>query len=568
MIASFLQEELSEAHLGLCSGARAHLERFRTLLRRFYAAKLGCCPPPSINSPETIFEEDVFQAMRGGFEALYEYLVDKNLDISQGTPFKATGGICTLQIIDSFDSRHKFRTLSRPLPLLPEVETNGRRRMALLTKHFRTSRSQQTKMHIALLKATNQSEPCILGNEVVKAYQQFEKDSVYSATKAEKLDNLGPVDARKVRWILIYSMYQVLRRATEPPSEVADSKDVPCNLCMPAAHLPPWEGDPPLGSILQNQTYQISRDPPASSSGWDSVISGSPAPPTDLEKLRPDIDYFAITHPDNAEIANSSKTENAIKSAGRRISLRRSFSRVSTLLAFLGYSDATTAARGKGDAASSGRPLYHEIVVHGYGNGTDSVEVAREATLSPVTSHIIADPASSSSSGFSDVSNYSTSDRGSTGTPHSLIINDRLVTAQSDRCASWRNSVCELCRPSSSCAGVGPGLGGPSDDDAVLPVSPIDSKPRPYNVDRYTPLPLNIRNLASSWETPPPGYPTAGDYVEPTQQLQARGMMNDYEPVWEQYTDLGGLTEPISRSNPTTPRTRRSASTINSFSKL
>ncbi|RYP16144.1 hypothetical protein DL767_010222 [Monosporascus sp. MG133] len=565
MIASFLQEELSEVHLGLCPGARAHLERFRTLLRKFYAAELGCYPPPSIDSHATVFEEDVFQAMRGGFEALYEYLVDKNLDISQGTPFKATGGICTLQIIDSFDRRHKFQTLSRSLPLLPEVETNGQRRMALLNKHFRTSRSQQTKMHMALLKAANQSEPRILGNELVKAYQQFEKDSVYSATKAEKLDNLGPVDARKVRWILIYSMYQALRRATESPFEVTDAKDGPRNLCMPEAHLRPWKGDLPLDSILQNQTHQISRDPSASSSGWDSVISGPPAASTDPGKVRPDIDYFAITHPGNSEITNGSKKVNAIKSAERRISLGRGLSRAPTLLTLLGYSDVTTAARGKGDAAISGRSLYHEIVVHGYGNGTNPVEVAPEATLLPVKPQSIADPTSSSR--FSDVSNYGASDRGSTGTPDSSIINERLVTAQSGRRASWRNSACELCRPSSSCAGVSPGLDAPSDDKAVRPVCPINSTPRPYNFGRYSPLPLNIRNLASSWETPPPGYPTAGDYVEPTQQLQTRGMINDHEPVWEQYTDLGGLTEPISRSNPATPRKRWSASNVNRFSK-
>ncbi|RYP70356.1 hypothetical protein DL769_004982 [Monosporascus sp. CRB-8-3] len=567
MVASFLQEELSEAHLGLGPGARAHLESFRTLLRRFYAAKLGCYPPPSIDSQATIFEEDAFQAMRGGFEALYEYLVDKNFDISQGTPFKATGGICTLQIIHSFDSRHKFRTLSHSLPLLPEVETKGQRRMALLTKHFGTSCSQQTEMHMALLKATNQSEPRILANELVKVYQQFEKVSVYSATKAEKLDNLGPVDARKVRWILIYSMYQALRRATQPPSGVTDAKDVPCNLCMLEAHLPPWKGDLPLGSILHNQSHQISHNPSASW-GWDSVISGPPAPPTDLEKVRPDIDYFAITHPDNAETANSSKTENAIKGARRRINLGRTLSLASTLRrSWFTLTQQPQSAERAAQLARGGLP-YHELVVHDYGDGTNPVEVVSEATLLPVQPHIVADPTSSSSSGFSDVSNYSASERGSTGTPDSSLVNDRLVTAQSDRCASWRNGFCEHCRPSSSCAGVSHSLEDPNDDNAVPPVSPIDSKPRPCNCDRYAPLPLNIRNLASSWETPPPGYPTAGDYIEPTQQLQAKGMMNDHEPVWEQYTDLGGLTEPIPKSNPATPRKRWSTSNVNSFLKL
>ncbi|RYO88510.1 hypothetical protein DL762_003716 [Monosporascus cannonballus] len=569
MIADFLQEELSEVHLGLCSGARAHLERFRTLLRRFYAAKLGYYLPPAMDSPATIFEEDLFRAMRGDFEALYEYLVDKNFDISQGTPFKATGGICTLQIIGSFDRRHKFRTLSRSLPLLPEVETNGQRRMTLLTKHLRTSCSQQTQMHMALLKATNKSEPRILDSELVKAYQQFEKDSVYSATKAEKPDNLGPVDARKVRWILIYSMYQALRRATEPPSEATDAKDVPCNLCTSAALLPPWKGDPPLGSIPQNQTHQISGNPSESSSDWDS---GPPAPPTDLWKVRPDIDYFAITHPDNAEIANGSETTREIKGAGRRISLGRNLSLAPALrrswIILTQQPQPAKKATQLAQGVAQGRLLYHESLVHGYGHGTNPVEAALEATLLPVKPHTIADTTSSSPSRFSDISSYSTLDRRGTGTPDSSIINDRLVTPQPDRCASWRNSVCESCRPSSSCAGVSPRLGDPSDDNAVLPVSPIDSKPRPYNLDPYAPLPLNIRNLASSWETPPPGYPTAWDYVEPTQQHQAIGMMNDHKPVWEQYADLSGLTEPILRSKPATPRKRWLTSNINSFSRL
>ncbi|RYP21246.1 hypothetical protein DL765_002385 [Monosporascus sp. GIB2] len=474
MIASFLQEELPEAHLGLCSGARAHLERFRTLLRRFYAAKLGCYPPPSIDSQAIIFKEDAFQAMRGGFEALYEYLVDKNFDISQGTPFNATGGICTLRIIDSFDSRHKFRTLSRSLPLLPEVEPNGQRRMTLLTKHFRTSCSQQTQMHMALLKAINQSEPRILDSELVKAYQQFEKDSVYSATKAEKLDNLGPVDGRK--------------------------------------------------------THQIGRNPSASSPDYDSAISEPPAPPTDLWKVRPDIDYFAISHPGNAEIANGLETENAIKGAWRRISLGRNLSLAPALRRSWIILTQQPRPAEKATQLAQGRLLYHESLVHGYGHGTNPVEPTLEATLLPVRPHTIADLTPSSPSRFSGISSCSTLNRGGTGTPDSSIINDRLVTAQPDRCASWRNSVCEPCQPSSSCAGVSPGLGDPSDDNAVLPVSRIDLKPRPYNFYPYAPLPPNIRNLASSWETPPPDYPTVGDYVEPTRQLQAMGTMNDHKP--------------------------------------
>ncbi|KAH9903611.1 hypothetical protein F4778DRAFT_91496 [Xylariomycetidae sp. FL2044] len=385
MLSTFLQDELSNAYLNLYSGTRAHLERFRTLLHGFYASRFGYYPPPSIDQRTTIFQVDVFRTMRADFEALYNYLVDDTFDVSQSSPFLAQGGICTLQSVQAFDARHKFHSLFHPLPLLPNIakEEHSSRRVSWLGKQTRSSQNQRAHIHAALLRATNQHKSHLLTNELVKAYRRFEEDSVFSPMKADKLENLGPMDGRKVRWILIYTMYQVLRQATEPPIEVKDSAGVPYNLGISTRDLPPWRDDRTVQEILSAQNGQITRNPSTSTTDWSS--SRTPPPPAEPSiEIKPDIDYLALSH--RQETESSPFGPGVIRVESTRSSLARTLSRSSTmrrsLAIFTNKQQPPPEIPPQRARVKLRKPPYHEIVVHGYGNGTNSVQVTPSSSSS------------------------------------------------------------------------------------------------------------------------------------------------------------------------------------------
>ena len=605
MVKGFLQGELSEARLGLCPGARAHLDRFRTLLRGFYAAKFGYYPPPSVDPRTTIFEANVLRAMRTDFEALYEYLVDSKFDVSQDTPFLATGGICTLQSIQSFEGRYKLQTLAHPLPLMPSVALSRPTRWTWVGERLRVSQNRRGAAHLALLKATNQSQREIIDNELVKAYRRFEEDCTCSPTKADRRENLGPVDARKVRWILVYSMYQALRRATESPPEVSNADGVPYNLCISTANLPPWSGQPPLGLILRNRSGCFNHNLSTSTMDWKSSDAAAPTPQGRPE-IRPDIDYFAISRRDTTAFENCPSSIGAGVAGGsnRRSRHSRELARASTfrlswgLLARQQQSEEAPPTR----QVIKRRSLYQEIVVHGYGNGTKLARITSEESPvfvpAPSKPSAVADVMSSASSRYSsDVSGYSRSDIENPGTPNSSVNSGSPVDAHFELPGSKRDSSsCERRRDEKQighCAIRRRPLPAhtftshePSSSTSSMPLAQAMQGRQSHSSGGFapSPLPLNIRKAASTSKSrasaaqteteagllssssssssfparssslTSPG-PTAWDYIKEIMDLKAdAGFVDvdanadadadDHKPEWEQYRDLGGLTEP------------------------
>ncbi|KAI1343693.1 hypothetical protein F5Y15DRAFT_367603 [Xylariaceae sp. FL0016] len=575
MLRTFLQEDLSEAHLGLYPGARAHLERFRTLLQGLYATKFGYYPPASIDPRTTIFEVDVFRVMRTDFEALYQYLVDEAFDTSQSSPFLAQGGICALQSVQSFDARHKFQTLHHPLPLLPEIDSEPLlRRKSWLGKSFKSNQAQRTSLHAALLKATNQCRAELLDNELVRAYRKFEEDMIYAPIKADKLENLGPADGRKVRWILVYAIYQTLRQATEPPNEVKDSVRAPYNLCISTTHLPPWKENRTIRELFCSPMHQINRSPSTSTASW-STRASSPPPKSNIE-IKPDIDYFALTHQASTDTKEVNGSLSRSMSWG--VSMSRSLSRKSTVRRpFSIFNKPQTKLVRHTPHKRTPKVSYHEIIVHGYGNGTNHViDVTPEALQSPVkASQAILEELETGPSSYasSDTSAYSNYDEGTAETPDTSLANSPTGSGA----CSWsrRSSVCVNTTQDSNCA----------ETAVFMPVMPVprrarstcpeprrphtlyvdgrrsisgrveSSRPRSLHIHTGSrramqPLPLNIRKASTftpDLEMPSPRSPTAWDYIKAVMEVKATNMgdgsADDIHPEWEQYNDLGGFTD-------------------------
>ncbi|KAI0199625.1 hypothetical protein F4808DRAFT_432311 [Astrocystis sublimbata] len=242
LLSTFLEEE---EHLDLSYPPEAaeHLKLFRILLQRHYAVQFGQYPPRA-----AVFNAEMLRVMRRDFEALYESLKDGSRDIASTLqiPIKHDG-ISPLRTLKEFDLHNDLEPLPYSLPLLPTLKTPRKSRSFLTNLQAKMGRSTEDddlalllSRLSALSEPFNSNRPEVAGNGLVSTYRDFEVAQIRSPSKTGKLKRVGPVDGRKIRWILIYEIYQILRKATEVPKEVTNSAGVPYHLSISTAGLPPW----------------------------------------------------------------------------------------------------------------------------------------------------------------------------------------------------------------------------------------------------------------------------------------------------------------------------------------
>ncbi|KAI9755509.1 MAG: hypothetical protein M1835_000821 [Candelina submexicana] len=322
ILSSFLEDELSGAFLGLENGARMHLDRFRSFLHGYYVGKYGYWPPPSSQGSKDTLSKSTYRSMYFEFRNLYEYLVDEESTSSIQDNRPADGGLCVLQNINAFDRRHKYVSLPHPLPLVPKAISNPPVQQQIkgsfrAFKRNWTSFSKQSKVErriaslSALRGATNSYNMMVMEDPLVHAYMRFEKTCTMK--EEEKVSN---ADARKVRWILIYTILQTLISVTRAPKEVRDTEGLSYPLCCQVAGTPPWQIGVPRTALEPTP-----------------IADGSPTckPAIKLD-IRPDVDYFSDQPKDISRTPS-------IKSPQPR------------------------------------KPSWSEVLMHGYGNGANPAEI-------------------------------------------------------------------------------------------------------------------------------------------------------------------------------------------------
>lgn len=476
MLGDLLDEELSEAHVGLSTSARAHLNRFRAHVHRFYCTRFGSFPPPAADPKcSTIFRPDAYRAMKADFETLYRYLVDVNFTTTDNAPLVAQGGLCALQSVHEFDLRHKFTPLDHPLPLLPAPlkaqESRRRRSVPWFMGGVRSCEAklrpdQRLAAHAALMRATNHMDIDLLDNELVMSYRQFEEASVMHQPQHKGLEHgVTPGDARKVRWLFIYAMYQTLRSCAETPREVRyASSNVNYHLGVSSRDILPWQAQnrsrPSTASTGQQGTDTLCPRHPERGRSIGAVPLLSPLAsmsPKGFE-LKPDIDYFALTHQETSEISQGrgpSSLAGCSLPPSRSQSLTRNLSRS---LSVFRHSVSTQ----RGSAMSSATPksrsdrksVYHEIIVQGYGNGTNKIVNVAEGTedniqdlsrpLAVVTTCVVACRSASTSSTTSNSSllsaSPSTAAQSSVSTLPTTLGDPHSPTSSRHTSESWRST--------------------------------------------------------------------------------------------------------------------------------
>lgn len=361
MLRNFLDDSLSEAHIGIAAGARAHLERFRSFLLSFYATRLGYYPPRD-------FTPLLCRTMRRDFEALYNLLADDTYTNSEIMPSVAVGGMCTLQLVQSFDKTHKYEPLAHPLPLLPRFKVDSSVWMPWRSRSEKLRPSQRSLAHASLVKASNWTDS-IWNNDLVKAYREFEEESVLFSRSADKKEKVSVVDARKVRWILVYAVYQVLRSITDFPTAIHDAEEASYHVAISTKNLPPWK-ELEITIPRRRQT-DLALESPA------IIWRDTPGFQNDSGKIeiKPDIDYFALTHqaPDTS-YSSSVPSASPMSLPMRSSSVSRALGRSSTLRRSMRIFRQSTPP----GISVTRKPVYHEIVVKGYGNGTNLVNFGPE----------------------------------------------------------------------------------------------------------------------------------------------------------------------------------------------
>ncbi|RTE73188.1 hypothetical protein BHE90_012388 [Fusarium euwallaceae] len=376
MLKTFLDDELSEAHLSVSAGALAHLERFRSFLLSFYTTKMGYYPPTTVEPDIDIFDPRIYRIMREDFEALYDLLVDDGFTSSSTMPPTAHGGICTLQLVQSFDLQRDYTPLEHPLPLLPDLN-HGSRRMSWFPGRVTLRSDRRVTAHAALTNASNLLKPGVSQNDLVRAYRRFEEDSIMSPNKADKQEKVSLADARKVRWILIYAVCQVLRTATDVPPEAEEDRDeAGYSLCISTDSIPPWSTPRDMGHILRRQTQLVT------GFDWSVHEDAHMEESSGRIEIKPDIDYFALTHKERPSShcgsGNIERRASLPPRPSRSNSLTQALSRSSTIRRSMRMFKSSPASTPPQTVTPPSRPMYHEIVVHGYGNGTNDVNLESE----------------------------------------------------------------------------------------------------------------------------------------------------------------------------------------------
>ncbi|TVY86525.1 hypothetical protein LAWI1_G007562, partial [Lachnellula willkommii] len=376
-LGTFLEDDLSNAHLGLSTGERAHLDKFRSFLQSYLVAKLGYYPP-SCDTKTYSFSKSIYGEMCSEFQLLYDFLVDISITPSDPMPLSQQGGLCVLKSVQSFDQRNKYEPLLHPVPLLSETQDIEASKPPINQRFTWNSKADKMKpdgrlvAFADLCKATNRRNLALYDCSLVQEYCDFEKDCIFSPSKTDKNDKLSQTDARKVRWILIYTMLQTLLSATKVPEQVRNSHEVSYNLCILTAGCPPWKEERPVESLLQTQAKQTEEA---------SVAQIRAANESKLvNSTKQDTGYAAIIEgPQLSRV----KSESILNVSFRKGHLRKAFSSLGTM-----------------PGLHHPRPnhaSYQETFVQGYGNGTN-------ITAAPPTEEVSKNSLDSASSFAEDIS--------------------------------------------------------------------------------------------------------------------------------------------------------------------
>jgi hypothetical protein len=291
------------------------------------------------------------------FKTLYHHLADpKSTEEEAMSDISDSGGVCVLQNTRSFDTRHKCSPLPHLMPQLPHedaveiVLTRKERRKSWnpmvnrkIDKEQRNARRAQ-----ALVNSTDRDWN-LTSSLLVRRFAKFEAKAAY-----DELENISLADGRKVRWLAVYAILQILISTMQAPKQVRNTEGLSYPLCCRVPDKMPWQNKSSADSITTTSTI-----------------------------IQPDVSYsHTNTEPrpilsrKNSDKTEINDTESPSSPIRRTLSRTSSSLRSSSLRRLVSFTSDTPA-----EDKQNKRSSFCEIYVPGYGNGLNEVDLV----LSPNT---------------------------------------------------------------------------------------------------------------------------------------------------------------------------------------
>lgn len=375
-LTTFFDSDLSGSYLGLTQIAKEHMDRFRSYLHAYFIEVHGFWPPCGFSS-SFARRRSVYRSMYVEFRALYQYLVDPD-----STPFLRhnklmAGAMCTLQNIRAFDTRYKLDTLPRPLPLLP-LPPGPSAPLGFTTRKRRMEREARNGAMMKSLGDASNQDPELKRSRLVRRYIQIEKQTV--------LDDFDPVDlteGRKIRWILIYAIFQILASVISAPKEVRDTEGLSYPLCCERPKTIPQAIEAKNATVAG---LPIDRTMKMKDEEFKAARCR-------VQELRPDVGHATSRrHGSSMSLATASPIGHARSTSSSTSSLFTTISskspRTPSLLRFFHKPkmSSSNAIPGSGPAlrAKPKGVQFHEILVCGYGNGlNETIDATKKSHVHP-----------------------------------------------------------------------------------------------------------------------------------------------------------------------------------------
>jgi hypothetical protein len=376
---NFLEDELP-ALTSFGSGTQALLDSFRSFFHQYHVQKFGSWPPPEGNQlPSTLYESMYFD-----FLGLYEYLVDHDsVDSMRSVRATDESSVPVLENVNNFNKRHGYLPLSHPLPLLPDaISYGGKTHRRRLSNVFSRNSSKVSRVgwdeiaRTSLCTAANTRNAHLLEGSLFKDYQ------VYEQVNALLQEGISLQHMRKVHWILIYSVLQVLTSVTCAPVEVPDTDDANCPLCVTVPEMLPWQEESYASSVPSISNYPASIDQPVTGhhpsisscsnhTSNKSLLNGDVSlPPTASdfeihENHDPDATYSKTSRSSSSPVKYA---ETIISTATQRQTVSKA-RRDSVISPTLRSGSNSFDSQRYSVSGKASRSSFCEIIVHGYGNG-------------------------------------------------------------------------------------------------------------------------------------------------------------------------------------------------------
>lgn len=411
-IETFFGDDLSGDFLGLAQAAREHFDRFRSFLHGCYIEKYGFWPPAGFDDEARRFA--IYSVLYTDFRNLYLHLVDSEPS-TQAYDHVSSGGVCTLQNVEAFDRKHGFNTLPDPLPRIPaepdldiKMPSSHRRRSWNPVAQRRVDQEKRREQRVqALFRASNR-DLSLMSCDMVRRYSQFEEDSI-----GNESDRVSWIDGRKVRWILVYAILQLLISVMATPKTVRNTEGLSYPTCCLIPGQMPWRKSDPKASKEVRVT-----------------------------EIVPDIDYRALSTP---ATDLSSRARRGSDHRHTMLGRTPSSTRVSSLKRLLKRRHI-----GDGELAPSRAPAsrgFTEILVHGYGNGLNDVEVTKRKDMTlPTTEQMDRGDSLLVETPLISDQHDSSADSGSSGIPslaHSVVSSVSRETSTASSNTTWSKSTQE-----------------------------------------------------------------------------------------------------------------------------